>query len=189
MAAPISLSLADLFADAFGYRTPAFEPQFDKLPARKERSDTGAAYWSIDQATGREYYMPVTLGDQELPFPVISIRSRKMIVETPMVEQRGTVKELISSEDYEITIRGLIISKEREYPEAKVKMLRDLYERNEALTIICPITDIFLATPDRGGYDSVVIKSISFPEVRGKMTVRAYELELVSDSILNLIEL
>lgn len=205
--AEISFSLADIFEQTFGYKTQAFEPEFlrvqgDTTPYRTEQGFLGSPYYSSD-ALGREYYMPVTikyldgstsnqqgvLKKWDLPYPVISIASRKTIVETPLTERRGTVKELINIQDYEITIRGFIIAKANEFPESEVATLRNIYEQNAALSIQCPLTDIFLLRPDRSGSDQVVIKQLKFPDVTGIKNVRPYELQLVSDEPFNLISI
>lgn len=197
----VSFSIRDLYEQAFGYKSPAFElPQIPgtdgKIPDsggsysnRHPRiSSVGAPYFSTDKL-GREYYMPVLLGGVELPHPVISVHGRKNIVETPLVQRRGKVKELINTDDYVISIRGLIFNNTDEFPEKEVRDLKDLFELPESLVMESAITDIFLLQPDRKGYDKVVIKSFSFPEMRGIMNVRPYELELVSDEDFTLIEL
>jgi hypothetical protein len=195
--AEMIFDLAGIFEQTFGYRSQAFEPEFDrvngnKTPYRTEQGALGSPYYSADEQ-GREYFMPVTikypgtadaggeLKKWELPFPVITIASRKNIVETPLTERRGTVKELINTEDYEITIRGFIVATGNEFPESEVTTLRNIYEQNVALSIECPLTDIFLLRPDRGGSDQVVIKQLRLPEVTGIKNIRPYELLLVSD--------
>jgi Domain of unknown function (DUF6046) len=120
---------------------------------------------------------------------VISISGRKTIIETPLTERRGTVKELINIEDYEIVIKGLIINGTNEFPEADVTTLRDVYEQNVALSIECPMTDIFLLRPDRKGSDQVVIKELKFPAIQGVKHVRPYELRLITDEPYNLISI
>lgn len=197
----VSFSLPQLFEAAFGYKTNAFEfPQIEGTEGQLKDGDgvyanrlpkytsQGAAYYSTDDQ-GRDYYMPVLLGGYELSHPVVSVIGRKNIVETPLVGRRGTVKELINTDDYVISIKGLIISEGDYYPEAKVKEMRQLFEQSTALEIVSPITDIFLLTPDRKGYDKVVIKSMSFPPIVGVMNVRSYEIELVSDESFTLIEI
>lgn len=172
-----SIDILGLFQQYFGYR-PAFN--FEPAPDRKEYADLGSPYFKRD-ATGREYYMPITLGGIELPNAMMRISGQKEILKTPLQGQRGTVKELINIDDYQITIRGLIIGEQPEYPEDMVKQLRKLYERNEAIELRCPISDIFLVTPEREGFDKVVIEAIDFPEVNGTMNVRPYEIRLISD--------
>ena len=209
----ISFSLADLFERTFGYKTRAFDPDFKKVigssslsPARKENGAQGSPYYSAD-ALGNEYYMPVTIsytdsseqstldtGDRlgsvskwELPYPVISVTSKKTIVETLLTERRGTVKELINVQDYEIVIKGFLIGSSNDFPEAEVTKLRTIYEQNAALSIQCPLTDIFLLRPDRSGSDQVVIRELSFPAITGIKNVRPYQLRMVSDEPFNLL--
>ena len=224
--AEITFSLAALFEQTFGYKTPAFDPKFNNVvgdsalsPGRKENGAQGSPYYSND-ALGREYYMPVTItytdssqnngligGDGsftpgttnpggggtgiqtkwDLPYPVVSITSKKTIVETPLTGRRGTVKELINIQDYEITVRGFIIGSTNEFPESDVTTLRTIYEQNAALSIQCPLTDIFLLRPDRSGSDQVVIRDLSFPAINGVKNVRAYQLRMVSDEPFSLV--
>lgn len=212
----VRFSLADLFEDTFGYKTHAFEPKVEDVPSklgRKQRKEYGrvgnSPYYSEDAITGREYYMPVEVnvgaelaqafgvqdqygaytGRWELPHPIVSVTSRKTIVETALTERRGTVKELINIMDYDITIRGLIVGKDNEFPEEQIETLRSLYELNAAVRISSVVTDIFLLRPDRDGRDTVVIKSLDFPEVRGVKGVRGYVLNMVSDAPFNLVDI
>jgi hypothetical protein len=184
-----------------------------KPPGRTEQGAYGSAYYGRS-ALGREYYMPVTLtypderdipepppglafgtGDNtvtvlkkwDLPNPVIAISSRKVVVETPMTERRGTVKELINIEDYEIVIKGFIIGEANEFPEAEVATLREVYEKNVALSIQCPLTDLFLLRPGRNGSDKVVIKELRLPSITGVKNIRPYELYMVSDEAFSLV--
>lgn len=202
----IDLSLADVFAEAFGYKTNAFKPEFSKLPPQKKIGSKGSDYYSPN-FLGQEYYLPVRLmyiesatpgvspgGDKKtidiyLPHPVITVTGRKTIIETPLTERRGTVKEIISLNDYEIIIKGLIIGADNEYPEEEVMKLRDVFEMNVAVSISNPITDIFLMSHATSGSDKVVIKELSFPEVVGKQNVRPYQMTMISDAPFNLIDL
>jgi proteasome lid subunit RPN8/RPN11 len=205
-----TFNLADLFEKTFGYKTLAFKPEFKKVQSsRTEQGAQGSPYYAQD-ALGQEYFMPVTLmyadsashtpgvsgadnqGAQrkwDLPYPVISVTSKKTIIETPLTERRGTVKELINIQDYEIIIKGFMIGKNGEFPENDVTTLRTIYEQNAALSIQSPVTDIFLLRPDRSGSDQVVIKELKFPAVKGNKNVRPYELHMVSDEPFNLISI
>lgn len=213
--AEISFSLAALFEQTFGYKTRAFDPEFNTVtgynalsPGRKENGTQGSPYYAID-ALGREYFMPVTitypdasgsnglLGNDSvdatnkwnLPYPVISVSSRKTIIETPLTERRGTVKELINLQDYEIVIKGFIVSNTNEFPETEVTRLRNIYEQNVALSIQCPLTDIFLLRPDRSGSDQVVITELTFPAITGIKNIRPYQLRMVSDEPFSLVSI
>ena len=203
----LSFDLPMLFQQTFGYRSQAFEPQFkevsgnnQKLPSTTRHGAHGSDYYATD-LMANEYYLPVKIsfsdsaaenGDAhewQLPHPVISITSKKTIIETPLTERRGTVKELINIQDYEIIIKGFIISSKNEFPEQEVTMLRTVYEQNAALSIKCPLTDIFLLRPDRKGSDQVVIRELKFLPVTGVKNVRPYELHMISDEPFNLISI
>ena len=132
--------------------------------------------------------MPVTLDDKYLPYPVISVQERNILVETPLTERGGSAIEQVGGDNLLISIRGLIISPTNDYPEEEVKLLRDLKRSGKAMRIASPITDIFLQTQDRRGFDKVVVRSLVFPEVRGIVNVRPYEMELISDNVFDLIE-
>jgi hypothetical protein len=214
--AEISFNLADLFEKTFGYKTQAFDPEFApvlsiKAPSRMEQGTYGSPFYAKDEI-GTEYFMPVTLTYTDttatvsggsastnnpnsplkkwnLPYPVISITSRKTIIETPLTERRGTVKELINIQDYEIVIRGFIIGNQDDFPENDIATLRTIYEQNTSLSMQCPLTDIFLLRPDRSGSDNVVIREIKFPTITGVKNIRPYELHMVSDEPFNLISI
>ena len=215
--AELTFSLSELFEKSFGYKTTAFDPDFAYVTGnrpllRNEQGVHGSPYYAKD-ALGTEYYMPVTIGytddttlsDQDaglignntvgllkkwdLPYPVVSIVSRKTIIETPLTERRGTVKELINIQNYEIVVKGFIIGNTNEFPENEVAVLRTIYEQNVPLSLQCPVTDIFLLRPDRSGSDQVVLSEIKLPSLNGVKNIRPYELHFLSDEPFNLISI
>jgi hypothetical protein len=123
----------------------------------------------------------------QLPHPVVSVSSRKLLVETPLTGRSGTVKECIAIHDFEITIKGFLIGGDGAFPERDITALRTIYELNETIGISCALTDIFLLRPGRKGSDQVVIKEMKLPQICGVKNVRPYELLLVSDEPFNLI--
>lgn len=188
-----------------------------KFKRTEQGKVAGSPYYKID-AAGREYYMPVEVnvgfekmpgkeityaqalgvtntdgslaGRWDLPYPVISISSRKCIIETPLTDRRGTVKELINIEDYRITIRGFIVNhKANELPEDDILTMRKLYELNVAIKISNPLLDAFLISEERDGSDLVVIKDLQFRESPGVKNVKGYIMELASDEPFNLIDI
>ena len=147
--------------------------------SEKTSSDFGSTLRKRD-AQGRWYFMPVELGGVELPNTVSCIRGKKTIVETPMVGRKGTVKELISVDDYEINIAGVCL--DTDFPDQQINALKELYDINESVALKCALTDIFLDEEDK-----VVIKSIDFAEMRGCETAQAFTMELVTDRSFELI--
>jgi hypothetical protein len=129
--------------------------------------------------TGQPIFMPMRLGNLILPNePSVTISSRKNIVETALTgsTRRGTVKELISIEDWSVVIRGVAInynSKEF-YPEDIVKSLKDLYEINESLEVQCALTRLL-------GIYRLVIREFTLPEMIGIQHCQAYQFICTSD--------
>lgn len=134
---------------------------------------------------GRWYFMPVRLkhkaiqtGDNtiELDYAVVSITGKKQIVETPLVGHKGSVKELISIDDYKISITAFVQGDNGTYPADAIIAIRELYNINEAVELISVFTDLLF---DEG--DKVVVTDISFPATPGIEDGQAVKLELVTD--------
>lgn len=185
--------LGDLYMQAFGVKMPDYDLKSENAGLKYPQSGASfnesqlpkgkfgsSAYYKQD-SQGRYYFLPVTLGDVDLPYPIIRIQSRKYIVETQMTERKGSVIELISQDNWKIYIRGFIINHDRQFPEDEIAELINLYERNESLVIKNVLTDIALAVSDK-----VKIADLNFPEVRGVEYVKPYEINLISDSIFDL---
>jgi hypothetical protein len=195
--AEFNLDIKSLFERAFGIQRgmpydgkSAQVPAVETVPEGQYTTDDDASSEGSESVqvrneikaalpTGRPIFMPIKLGDLVLPNePSISIASRKNIVETALVgsTRRGTVKELIAVEDWQITIRGIALNYQSNkfYPEDMVKGLRDLYERNEALPILCALTNLM-------GIYRVVIRDFALPEMIGVQHAQAYQFTLTSD--------
>ena len=163
---------------------PKFKPKYDG-PAANEResSNLGSTLRKRD-ANGRWYFMPVVLvhkgKEYEMPNSLISIRGKKHIVSTPMVGRKGTVKELISMEDYEIRIQGVALG--TDWPDDQLADIKEIYAVNESVQLKCALTDIFMDEEDM-----VVIKSIDIPEMRGVEHAQTYSLDLETDRSFELI--
>lgn len=152
---------------------------YDVSPRRHEDkglTSTGSPLRTEDVYTQRVYFMPVMIGDIEMPNAVISITGKKTIVETPMVGRAGSVKELISIDDYEINLTGVLVGKNREYPEDLVASMRDLWKRNQSVRLISALTDLVMENNDK-----VVIKTIDFPAVGAIEDAQVVKLTATSD--------
>lgn len=163
---------------------PAFKPKYDgPAPNERESSNLGSTLRKRD-ANGRWYFMPVVLvykgKEYEMPNSLISIRGKKNIVSTPMVGRKGTVKELISMDDYEISIQGVAL--DTDWPDDQLAAIKEIYSVNESVQLKCALTDIFMDEEDM-----VVIKSIDIPEMRGIEHAQTYSLNLETDRSFELI--
>ena len=111
--------------------------------------------------------------------PLVSFSLTKTIVETATVgkQRKGKVKEYITTEDWQITIRGLCVDPKNpdQYPTAQVQSLNKLFEKNESLEVI---GNKLFTLFDIG---NIVLKDISFEEMEGKEGIQKYTIKAVSD--------
>ncbi len=140
---------------------------FDK-PNRLAKKNYGAS-----DILGRPIFQPVKIKKRNLPNAVITISIQKKIISTPVTGKRGSIKELVNSEDYKISIKGIIVNQKNEYPSDEVEKLHNLFLKKEALEIENEICELL-------GITNVVITSFSLPNT-GKTNVAAYQFSLLSD--------
>lgn len=131
---------------------------------------------------GTPIFMPLTIDGYEFPNePLVKIKGTKSIVRTPVAGYSGTVKEDMGLNDYEITIRGLVVNNDSDaYPEVEVQQIRALYEKRESLVVVNPIFSLF-------NIDSIAIESLMLPAVEGYQNVQAYEIKGYSDRSIELV--
>lgn len=125
---------------------------------------------------------PGKLGYWELPIdPVVTVSCKNEIVKRNVlkvkqnnVERRGSVKELWSQGDYEISISGVLISNnDNELPEDDLKKLRAFCEHRGALQVYSPLFTVFNIT-------KICIESYDFPFTKG-MENQMFSIKAVSD--------
>jgi hypothetical protein len=119
-----------------------------------------------------------------LAYTTVSVSVKKTMIETPLVERSGSVKELFNVDDYMIEIKGFLIDENRVWPEKELNYMRALAESDQSIGIDNALTNIYLA--DKG--QQVVIKDFKLPEVSGgRKHVRPFSMQLASDNIFELI--
>lgn len=151
----------------------------------KTQSNKGTTLYKKD-ALGNYYFMPVTFIHQgkeyEIPCALISITGRKNIIETSLVGRQGSVKELISLEDYQISITGAVFGENQVWPEEQLDAINELYNINEAIELKCALTDVFLSENDK-----VVIQELNLPQAGQTEHVQVVEIKCVTDRAFELI--
>lgn len=178
------INIRELTARAFfDYVGPQFPAWFQAnkarfvLPSLKNISE--------QKSKGGQYFMTLKVSDKngaETLFPnepLVSFDLAKTIIETPTVGQsrKGTVKEYITTEDWQITIQGLCINTEDSdlYPSQQVEELNRLFQKNEALEVQSnKLFSLF-------GINNIVLKDISFDPMPGQEGIQKYEIKAVSD--------
>lgn len=150
-------------------------------PLEKRTTVSGAPY-----RNDKGFYMPVSFKANgkmiDFPYAVISISQKKNIVSTSLQGRAGTVKELISISDADIDLTGMLVDEYGNYPEADVTMIKELFEINKSIEIICPLTDIILGT----GVE-VVIETISYPPMAGVEDAQIVKMKLLTDKPFELV--
>lgn len=192
-----SINLNKVLEAVIGYRGLPFPGAYDKpetitytpyyeapaAPGCQTTSKKGSVLRKAD-ALGGWYFMPVSFqsGDMEIEAQnaLLSVTCEKQVVKTPLVGMNGSVKELISIDDYKFKIAGAIVGDD--WPEDGITALHELFQVNQAVKLKCAMSDIFLETDDK-----VVITKIEYPEMKGVEHVQVFTLECVSDKPFELI--
>lgn len=134
---------------------------------------------------GGYYFLPVSFSSgvrtYEIDCALVSARLRKTIVQTPLSGSGGTVKELVSPDDMEISITGCLLGKRGVWPEERIMGLRELFEVNAAVSLKCALTDYFFDMDDK-----VVLTSLSFPSSQQVEDIVPVRVECVRDHIYEL---
>lgn len=140
---------------------------------------------SADLLNGNRYFMTLKLRDSdgtiyELPNePLVSFAESKIIEETATVgtTRRGTVKEYITTNDVQMRVRGVCFDQDNpdSYPTAQVRLLQQLFARNEALEVVG--NKLF----ELMGVRNVVIYDKAYDEMPGQHSLQKYEFFIVSD--------
>lgn len=180
----------ELFENAFGYQ-PNTEavPQISAKGDRVEYSQIGTPYYG--QLDGIEFFQPIYIDDMLIPFGVMSQTWKKTVVRTPMVERGGSVKELISIDDYMFNIKGIIISADNSFPEDKYRQIVELWKKDSSVTMRSVLSDYVLNGRTKVAGDDplghrVIISEIKWPAIPGVENARAFDMEVEADLIFDL---
>lgn len=174
--------------DAYSQVWRAFHPPVFAGPqpgiSETQPIQTGDLYDSSrDRASiiGTDVVMSVRLGDIDLPdSTVIRVTGGNKVIETDMNGSDGTFKELWSKNDYMVTLRGFIVSRnDDDYPKDQVRQMRELADAQESLEVECEATNIF-------GIERLAIYDYDFPDWPGHPNVQPFELRCKSDRIFEL---
>jgi len=108
-----------------------------------------------------------------LPHCLIGLSVQKNIVRTALAGKDKAVIEIISIENYEISIRGFLMGEE-EFPEEGLLALKRFFYANRALGV----ENDYLRMWD---IHNIVIKSLKIPEAAGMVNVLPFELSACDD--------
>lgn len=112
-------------------------------------------------------------------WPMIDVSQNKVIVTTPINGRDGTVKEYIYTDDFNITIRGLLVGEGNNYPHDQRRELYSLFKLNTSLGVTSRVLN------DLGIY-SLVFKSIQFQDLEGYNNACQYTITALNDQVYEL---
>jgi len=119
--------------------------------------------------TGAIMQMPVSIGYRGnmwvLPRePLVSVRGRNIITRRNIAKKTGvgSVKELWSTDDYEVILTGTLVDGEvtDELPSQMISRLNALYQAKKSVIIECALLEAV-------GVALLAIESIEFPPTKG----------------------
>lgn len=135
----------------------------------------------------------ISLNGVFLPAATIIPAARKKVVTTAIAGRDHTINEIISFEQWEVTIQGFVIEETAEqgdgafqvayrlpeYPLARLREQVQLFRLNEAVAVECEFLNEL-------GIDFMVLTRLRFPPIRGAVQAFAYEIQGVSDQPIEL---
>lgn len=147
-----------------------------------------------NDAYGRDIVVPLTLrgSNDQLSFKeaVVNVRRSRNIVATPVLNGRGTVKEMITEGDLDLTITLAVVSNTEAgdyldnlvvsydtYPYNGVESLRKLLDEPERLAVVSDFLKLFGLD---GGDSGIVVKSYSVHQDT-HLNRQVFEIQAVSD--------
>lgn len=175
-----NFNIEELKQKALGayYQRPVYPDLAARKVGNQQDIQTGVGTSARKNHLGRSYFMDVILDGITLPNePLITISGQKRIVETVVVgsERRGSVKELISTDDYRIQIEGICYDPlKKNYPQKQVEDIIRLCEAPKALTIENDLTELFRI-------HKLVVKTYTLDKMKGQPYLQKYTINAVSD--------
>lgn len=164
------------FIDTLGGTYTGIETLPDSR-AYERRSEMGALVWDIveleplvEDGTGKTY--------EGYAFPAelaIEATQAKKIVETDITSLEGSVEELVSMDDWVLTLKGFLINYADEaYPEQKVT---DLKKGCQLMHSTIPVVSEYL---NLLGINYISIHELRLPQLAGYSNVQPFEISAKS---------
>lgn len=182
-----NINVEELIRNAFGStvlpRYEALSPptQQDRFKVWEQVTILGGRY----QSEGKFVEYP------GLVFPaatVVEFRARKKIVKTDITGRKGSIKELISDGDWDITIRSIVTEgsvngwslDSDNYPYNDIELIRAIYDVGAELQVV---GDIFTTL----GIENIVMEEIELPKMQEYPNVQPVIIKCSSESAVELV--
>jgi hypothetical protein len=186
-----NFDINDLYRLMFGYVAlpyPALGTRLaNNIPFIRKGEDVNNQRISVDDGLllgtyelskiGTPIRMPFRLAGIMLPNePIVEISGGKSIVSTELAGGAGAIKENMGLNDWQISIKGIVVSDEPDtYPEKEMREILEIINKQTSLKCENDLMRIFKI-------NQLVIKDYRFPATEGAIEWQAYTLECLSDT-------
>lgn len=160
-------------------------PAYGMIPTKVDNSVTvlGNSI-SKKNALGIEVFLPITLKVSEtlkltIDCCTIRVTGKKTIIRTPVSERKGSVKEQFNIEDYQFSVKGVLIGENQKFPDDQIIMLRKIFESDQPVKIENALAELFLDQSNQ-----IAISEYEFQETEGRtLRHKAFTFTAESDFI------
>jgi hypothetical protein len=121
----------------------------------------------------------VTTDELRLQTVLCTVSRPSIIIKTQIQGKNGTVKEYISKDDYAVTINGIIVGENGQYPETEALALQRMAEA----PVPIPVVSRFLNALE---IYNIVVVDYSMPQTAGGISKQDFTLICISDEPLEL---
>ena len=119
------------------------------------------------QSTGFIYAFP--------DWPLFDISASWLIIKENVQGGNGSIKEYISQDDFQITIRGFLINYESDlYPDLQLFALWEVINAQKSIQVTSLVFNTL-------GIHNIVIQDAKFPAMEGHPNIQPFELNCISD--------
>ena len=118
----------------------------------------------------------------QMAFPIVLIEAaRSKVIEITTIEgKNGSIKEFASLGHYDISVKGMLVGDDGNYPSQQVRKLARLDSRPVAINVTNDLLDYI-------GVKKLIIKRINWRSMQGYENLQAFELECISDEDVELV--
>lgn len=128
--------------------------------------------FQLEESGAKEWLFPIE--------PMISLNGQNILVRRHVSKGtiKGSIKERWTQDDYTVRIEGILMSRDRKYPDEDVATLKNFCEAGH-VKALCPLLEIF-------GISQLAIESWDIPFTTG-LTNQNYTITAYSDDIYKLL--
>lgn len=186
----MNYNIPQLLQSAFGFLPRYFIPEDQTPSGLPDYSVTSFGYSSEYPRTAlgtpwiqQVELLPVTDPVTQQAWPglilpettMVILSRKKHLVATRVAGRDGSVIEQVALDDWDISLKGLLINKESlDPPYELVGQLHDAFEVHSSIPVSC---DLFAAV----GIDQVVLETLRIEDIQGTAHAKAFDIKAMAE--------